>query len=170
MMPSANAIPGHRADRLLLASIAGIAFSAALSQFVMIGLLGLCLLPVFFAIFCVGCWRVRRPELSGSTLLGGIVLLSSAAAVVVAAAWGVALTLLTVQASNRHSFAPLSVADWIRPLILWLCASPGIGLGFGLWTEWPRRQVLFWALAATAVLPVAIVALILLSAILPVSA
>jgi hypothetical protein len=170
MMPSENAIRNNRAGRLFPSSIVGIAFSAALSQFVMIGLLGLLLLPVFFSLFSVGCWRVRRQEpLSGSALVAGIVLLSSAAAVLVATFWGATLTFLTVYASTRPSFAPPSGLEWIISLALWLCALPGIKIGFDLWTGWPKRQVVFWTLAVGAVFPTAIVTCILLMAVLPMS-
>ena len=160
-----------RNDRMLLISIVGMAFSAALLQFVVIGLLGLPLLPLFFACFCLGCWRTRRQTgMSASMFMGGVVLLCCAAAVLAAACWGTNLALLSTLAASRQAMASPSFAEWLRPVGLWLFGSLGVAPGFRFWTEWDGQGVILWTLLTSAIFPVAVVAFKLMAMFFPISA
>lgn len=163
--------PNFRVDRLMLTAIVGMAFSAALSQFVIIGLLGLPLMPLFFTGFCLGCWRYRaQAGMSAFVFLGGVVLLCCTAAVLIAAFWGANLSLLSTLAASRSAMAPPSFAEWLRPVGLWLFGSLGVGIGFRMWTEWNGQGVILWALLTAAIFPVAVVAFKVMAIVCPISA
>ena len=152
---------------LLAAGFFCAALAAGLCQFVMIGLIGIGLFPLAFALLMTGgafaqtagpvsFWQ-RGAGLA--VYLMGVLLLLALAGYASSLAFNVA----TCKASTRASEWGLMALSSLAPTIV-------IPLGLRFRTEWSWRRCAVWGVAAWSVLPTAVIIFWILAPVLPLTA
>lgn len=171
MASSPGGLEMERISSWFYLACAGIAVAAALTQFVMIGLLGLLLLPVFLVFFVIAVWRLRQQQLNSLvTWCGGLLLVYAGGASGFVASAAANLTLLTFLSSHRSAVNVPVLEQWGAPIFIWLSVIAAARVGFAWWTQWPARQAMLYTWVIAAIVPVAVVVFVVLSLVLPVSA
>ena len=162
-----------RPEVLLGSGLITLAIAGALVQFVLVGLLGMILLPVGFLLLTFGMLAARVPSVppqqarrGAITGFLGVLLITAAAFKAGSLAYATAIHRIHAGSVESGS-AP---ADWLLGLGLAVLAAVFIGLGLRLRADWPPVRALRWSLASLAVFPGAVALFFLLALWQPYSA
>ena len=157
-----------RASEVLLASgFLCAALAAGLSQFVMIGLIGVGLFPLALILLMSGIVFARVAE--------PVSLWQCGTGVVVYCMGVLALLVLAGQASTLGFKAATGIAvprisEWRLLALMSVVPAIAIPVGLRFRTQWPWRRCAVWAIVAWSVLPTAVIVFWILTPVLPLTA
>ena len=161
----------QRGELALALGIALLVTAAALSQFVMIGLLSFITTPLALIVWLTGTIGARNTAASAGRQAAGMILLLAAGLALGAAAF---VSVAAAGAAALHAQSPgapapslriwtLTVGSWVIPLLL-------MELGLRLGTDWSARRRWTWG-GIILIVPAAAMALFwLLAGTLPITA
>jgi len=161
----------RRGETMLAIGLVCVAGGAAFTQLVLIGLVGLALIAVAFALLlCAGLvFEVDRPvppwrQVTGFTIyFAGAFLLMACALHATSLAHGEALHL-------QRGLAPVARLHWPWLLACSFASAAALGVGLVLRSAMPWGRALSWGLVAWSVLPAAVYLFRLLARSLPITA
>ena len=166
--PLQTIAPDSRFARRLLLGLLILVLAAALSQFVLVGLLAFALYPAALVLLtvAVAAMPVSRSATAQQSLYG-IVAVSLACVGLACAAYLASSLAFSLAAGDLRQS---SVSFWVAVSVLSLVPAALLLIGLRLRLGWPLSRIRAWSIAALLVAPLVIALFILLSAFLPYSA
>jgi hypothetical protein len=166
--PLPTIAPDSRFARRLLLGLVILVFAAALSQFVLVGLLSLALYPVALLVLtaAIAAMPVSQSATAHQSLYGIVAVSLACVGLACAAYLASSLAYSLAAGGLQHHF----LSSWIAVSILSFAPAALLPIGLRLRLGWPISRLRAWTIAALLVTPLVIALFYLFSVFLPYSA